>query len=285
MSSATPDSMTRTGDGRGSAGCALVVAALSLGLPACVEEGGREGSSLPPTARAEAELYAEVAQALQGGLEPVAESAGEDPSAGTGGDAGDAGAETGGPADDGAPGSGDASVVAAVLVDGEGAYWLHGVRYLSHDPGVTHEVDEATQLCRQVARFALEHYLPAVTLETNGLGRFLPALLRRELDRLGYACAVVEHVSSRSKDQRILDAFDPLLAAGALHAHAGVWASGLIEEMREWSPIGQNRDDGLDAVSGCLLTQPVRIPMAMPGGRRPSWRELRPATAVTAFDV
>lgn len=84
----------------------------------------------------------------------------------------------------GAPGAGDASVVAAVFVDGDGTYWLHGIRYLSHDPVLVGEVDEATQLCRQVAQFAEQMYLPSITLETNGLGRFLPALLRRELHRL-----------------------------------------------------------------------------------------------------
>jgi hypothetical protein len=47
----------------------------------------------------------------------------------------------------GAPGSGDASVVAAVFVDEDGFYWLHGIRYLRHDPARVNEVDEATQLC------------------------------------------------------------------------------------------------------------------------------------------
>ena len=53
----------------------------------------------------------------------------------------------------GAPDIGDASVVAAVFVDEAGAYWLHDIRYLNHDPAQRHEVDEATQLCRQVAAF------------------------------------------------------------------------------------------------------------------------------------
>ena len=78
--------------------------------------------------------------------------------------------------------------------------------------------------------------LPAIMIETNGLGRFLPALLRRELGAAGLACAVVEQFSHTSKEQRILDAFDPLLAAGALHAHASVWSTPFIEEMREWRP-------------------------------------------------
>ena len=171
----------------------------------------------------------------------------------------------------GSPGSGDASVVAAVFVDGDGGYWLQGIQYLTHDPSLIGEVDEATQLCRHVARFAEALFLPSITLETNGLGRFLPALLRRELDRRGVACAVIEHASHRSKDQRILDAFDPLLAAGALRAHASVWATRFIEEMREWRPGQRRLDDGLDAVSGCLLSEPVRLRRSGPGRRR-DWR-------------
>jgi hypothetical protein len=184
----------------------------------------------------------------------------------------------------GAPDIGDASVVAAVFVDELGTYWLHDIRYLNHDPAQRHEVDEATQLCRQVATFARELYLPSVTIETNGLGRFLPALLRRELHALGLACAVLEHVSRSNKEQRILQAFDPLLAAGALHAHAGVWATPFIDEMREWRPRRRCRDDGLDAVSGCLLAEPVRLPRSG-AGRRQDWRPGRsPHQAIVTFD-
>jgi hypothetical protein len=172
-------------------------------------------------------------------------------------------------------------VVAAVFVDAEGGYWLHAVRYLSHDPTQLQETDEATQLCRQVAEFALQMHLPAITIETNGLGRFLPALLRRELGATRVACAVVEQFSHSSKEQRILDAFDPLLAADALHAHAGVWSTPFIEEMREWRPARRCRDDGLDAVSGCLLAEPVRLRRYAPGPRR-DWR---PGSAAQAAAV
>ncbi len=184
----------------------------------------------------------------------------------------------------GAPNVGDASVVAAVFVDEAGGYWLHDIRYLNHDPAQRRDVDEATQMCRQVAAFVRELYLPSVTIETNGLGRFLPALLRRELEGLGLASPVLEHVSRSNKEQRILQAFDPLLAASALRAHAAVWASPFIEEMREWRPGRRCRDDGLDAVSGCLLAEPVRLPRVGPG-RRFDWRPRRmPQTATTDFN-
>ncbi|MGE5503268.1 MAG: phage terminase large subunit [Actinomycetota bacterium] len=184
----------------------------------------------------------------------------------------------------GAPGKGDSSVVAAVFTDEDGGYWLHRVAYLTHDPART-DVDEATQLCRQVAAFVAELYLPAVTLETNGVGRFLPGLLRRELAARGTPCAVVETASKRAKDARIVEAFDAPLAAGALHAHRSVWNTPFIAEMREWQPGGKSRDDGLDAVAGCLLAQPVRLSRPTRPAGRPDWRPGGGLAAETSFDV
>ncbi|MBI2235782.1 MAG: phage terminase large subunit [Magnetospirillum sp.] len=185
----------------------------------------------------------------------------------------------------GAPGKGDASVVAAVFTDEDGGYWLHRVRYLTHDPRQS-ETDEATQLCRQVAEFVRDLHLPAVRLETNGLGRFLPGLLRRELAAGGVPCAVVGAASTRAKDSRIVEAFDAVLAAGALHAHRSVWTTPFIAEMREWLPGGKARDDGLDAVAGCLLSQPVRLsrPLGKPLERR-DWRPGGSLTVPTEFDL
>jgi hypothetical protein len=173
----------------------------------------------------------------------------------------------------GAPGKGDSSVVAAVFTDEQGGYWLHRVRYLTHDPARA-DTDEASQLCRQVAEFARDLFLPSVTLETNGLGRFLPGLLRRELAAQGVPCAVIEVASRKAKDQRIVDAFDAVLAAGALNAHRSVWDTPFVAEMREWQPGGKCRDDGLDAVAGCLLSQPVRLGRLPPAGSadRRDWR-------------
>ncbi|MGI9508020.1 MAG: phage terminase large subunit [Geminicoccaceae bacterium] len=171
----------------------------------------------------------------------------------------------------GSPDRGDSSVVAAVFLDDDGGYWLHDIRYLLHDPNHSEHVDEATQLCRQVVEFARELHLPSITIETNGLGRFLPAVLRREFSVRGYGCSVLEHASHRSKDERILDAFDPVLAAGALRAHERVWRTPFIDEMRDWRPGRRGRDDGLDAVSACILTEPVRL-RRPPAAKGRSWR-------------
>ena len=184
----------------------------------------------------------------------------------------------------GAPGKGDASVIACIFTDEDGQYRLHRVLYMEHQPNS--ETDEASQLCGQVAQFVKTNHLPAVRLETNGLGRFLPGLLRRELAQAGVRCAVIEETSRRSKDARIIDAFDAPLAAGALWAHRSVWSTPFLTEMREWRPATNGADDGLDAVSGCLLSEPVRLPRTIAAGAAPDWRPGSEGwKARTEFDV
>lgn len=159
----------------------------------------------------------------------------------------------------GRPGRGDGCVIAAVFTDADGDYWLHGIEYLTHNPALADDMDEATQLCRQAVSFARRHYVPAVTIETNGVGKFLPGLFRREVGRAGLTCAVLEHNSSRAKAARILEAFDAVLAAGRLHISNRARAGKFVSEMRDWRPDGNTPDDGLDAVAGCLLAEPVRL--------------------------
>jgi hypothetical protein len=160
----------------------------------------------------------------------------------------------------GASANGDGSVIAIVFSDRDGGYWLHDLQYLQVDPHSG--VDEATQQCRQVAAFLRRNRAPSVNVEVNGVGRFLPGLLRREMGLAGVGGAVVERSSHQPKDVRIVDGFDALLAAGALNARRAIWETPFVMEMREWRPGGgyNGPDDGLDAVSGCLLSEPVRLP-------------------------
>ncbi len=167
--------------------------------------------------------------------------------------------------------TGDRSVVAVVFTDAQGHYWLHDVRYLEPPREELGRRDEASHFCRQVAAFARLNRVPLVTVEQNGVGQFLPSILRREMAEAGLACGVRAVAATRAKALRILDAFDARLAAGVLHAHRDVWKTPFIVEMREWRPVGGARDDGLDAVAGCLLAEPVRVePVERPRAKR-SW--------------
>lgn len=149
--------------------------------------------------------------------------------------------------------SGDGSTVAVVFTDVHGAYWCTDLAYLRHDPDLAEQIDEATQLCRQVLAIARRYHCPVITLESNGIGKFLPNLLRKVIRQTRAGVAVREHVSTRNKDRRILEAFDPVLAARSLKVHSRVLDTPLVEEMRNFVPGARNRDDGLDAVAACLL--------------------------------
>jgi len=160
----------------------------------------------------------------------------------------------------GSPERGDSSVIACVFTSDDGNYWLHRMRYLTFDPARVSQVSEADQLCGHVADFVRAWMLPSVTLETNGLGQILPTILRRTLQTRGQVCAVVEAYSSTAKDRRILEGFDAPMAAGRVYVNDAVRETPFIAEMREGRPGGHAPDDGLDAVAGCLLAEPVRLP-------------------------
>ncbi len=164
---------------------------------------------------------------------------------------------------------GDNSVVAGVFSDNEGNLYVHRLLYLT-----VPENEEATHYqCAQVAQFLKELMLPAIHLETNGIGRFLPALLRQELAYQRLSIAVLEETSHQNKIDRILGAIEPPLLNGNLYAHESVQKTPLISEMQDFTAKNNTHDDGLDAVAGCLLSEPIRL-KSIPQfyKNRPLWR-------------
>lgn len=155
-------------------------------------------------------------------------------------------------------GNGDASVVACIFTDSDGFKYLHSIQYINVDTQV--DIDEATQQCRIVCEIARSLMLPSLTIEINGIGRFLPNILRNELAKERVPCKVQEVSSSRAKDVRILEAFDVVLAAQRLFVHEDIYQTPFIREMQEWKPGRSGaHDDGLDAVAGALSLEPARI--------------------------
>jgi hypothetical protein len=154
--------------------------------------------------------------------------------------------------------SSDSSVIACVFTDEAGEYWLHDILYIRVEE--SQKEKSASVQCKQVIEFIKENHLSSIRIEKNGIGRFLPELLRQELSKTTVSCAILEENSSKSKELRIIEAFDAILANGALHAHKNVWKTPFISEMREWIPNGKCKDDGIDAVAGCLSATPIRLP-------------------------
>lgn len=183
-------------------------------------------------------------------------------------------------------GGGDGSVLAVVFGDERGDLWLQRVLYLSvpvtsQDGGG----DVASAQCREVTQAVRELHIPCVTIETNGIGKYLPGILRRELGYARIPCAVREHTNTRPKDLRILESFDTVMAAHILHAHDSVFRTPFLTEMREWKPgKSGGHDDGLDAVAGALAMAPMILNSErIPGGH--TWHGAKTHTAKTEFEV
>lgn len=152
--------------------------------------------------------------------------------------------------------SGDDSVFAVVYTDQEGNYYLHHISYIKTD---NIQEDEATHQCKLIIKIVEDLFVPSIAIEINGIGRFLPAILRRELAKRNIPCAIIEKTSSKAKHIRILESFDAITAAQSLYVHDSVRQTPFLSEMSEWVPEGKSNDDGLDAVAGALSLEPVRL--------------------------
>ena len=182
---------------------------------------------------------------------------------------------------------GDNSVIACVFTDEDGHYWLHDLEYIKIKQ---EDVDNAASLqCQKVAAFLERNHLNSVRVEANGIGKFLPGILRQTLAQKNMRVAVLEMYSSTNKAERIISAFEVLLAERALNVHKKIWSTPFIEEMREFSPEGKTHDDALDAVAGCLSSEPVRLSVKFALGEAPKinkWQGTsKQFSAQTTFEI
>ncbi len=180
---------------------------------------------------------------------------------------------------------GDHSVVAVMFADMGGNFYLHHIEYIKinkHD-----DTDEAAQQSRIVANIAKKYRLPSIAVEINGIGRFLPNILRNELTKAHAPCRVREMTSKRAKDIRILEGFDAIMAAKRLYIHTDICKTPFLMEMREWQPASKKgHDDGLDAVAGALSLQPDRLERLRGQAGSYSWaRGNNTHTAKSDFNV
>lgn len=145
--------------------------------------------------------------------------------------------------------NGDNSSFSLVLTDGAGRLYWQVCEDLEGD------ID---QQCRRIRELVVQYQIPRVEVETNGPGGFVPPILRKHLKKTG--CGVGEDHSSKNKNKRILDAFEPPISSGFLWAHVDVLNGPMWDEMLEWNPkVTDQKDDRLDSGAGAIAQTPVRI--------------------------
>lgn len=197
----------------------------------------------------------------------------------------------------------DASAVAVIFQDESGRRYLHRIVRLTgkvvefDDDGKTIVGGQVNQLCDLVEAFKL----PRVTIETNGIGKFAPDVLKGALKQRRLLCGVATEDASENKNRRILEALEPLLLTDdQLWAHVSVLDSedgeegkGLLPtQMKEWNPVvKQQPDDYLDVTAGAVTEQPERVMRAVAAddragipaqGGSDSWR---PSSGVHALEL
>jgi hypothetical protein len=157
----------------------------------------------------------------------------------------------------------DVSGFAVSLQDEGGRRYLHRVVALTGDvaefaeDGKTITGGQVFQLCNHIE----ELKLPRVSVETNGIGKFAPTVLRAAIRQRKLTCGVVEVNNTVNKNKRILETMEPLLLSrGMLWAHVDVLRGPLWNQMRDWNPgIADQPDDYIDASAGAIAEQPERF--------------------------
>lgn len=141
------------------------------------------------------------------------------------------------------------SVLSLVFTDQRGHYYWHRAVELTGD------IDEQ---CAAVVAVVRRFQLTAVAVENNGLGAFVPAILRKHLT--GTGCAVNEIARTGNKHAYILDAIETPLSGRFLWAHVSLWEGKVPDQMRDYVPgASGQRVDYLDSLAGAIMQTPARI--------------------------
>lgn len=135
--------------------------------------------------------------------------------------------------------------------------FIHDVLYLIVSDEELHPL---AKQCEMVLDFLLQHGLRRICIETNGIGNALPEIMRNAAETRNLSISIQKITNHKNKETRILDAIEPILSSGRLHAHRRVQSTPLIAEMLGWTPAGgTTHDDGLDAVAGAICAVPIPI--------------------------
>ncbi|OGO18255.1 MAG: hypothetical protein A2Z02_07310 [Chloroflexi bacterium RBG_16_48_7] len=146
----------------------------------------------------------------------------------------------------------DDSIFAVMLGDDYGRYYWQVMDILNMEV-----FDQANKVCDRI----LEYQIGGILIETNGIGGYLPSILRKVMKERGIVgCGILEKNVNENKSKRILQAYESLLSARLIHVHQSVIDNGLYDQMNDWIPTAKDqKDDMLDSGAGCIINSPNKI--------------------------
>lgn len=172
----------------------------------------------------------------------------------------------------------DESTTGLVLQDDRGRRYIHRADELTGEvaefskDGNRIIGGQVWQLCDIIEKY----HVPRITIETNGIGGFAPAVMKAALKQRRLICGVAEEPSIANKNKRILEAFEPVMSANMLWAHIDVLSGPTWDQMKDFNPSTQNQsDDYIDVEAAAITDTPQRINVHSDsdGQKRPvNWR-------------
>ena len=170
----------------------------------------------------------------------------------------------------------DGSVCVLIYRDDKNRHiFIHDVLYLVVPDEELHPL---ARQCDIVLDFIIRHGFRRICIETNGIGNALPEIMRTVASARNLTINIQNVTNNKNKENRILDAIEPVLSSGRLHAHRRVQSTPLIAEMLGWTPTSHSiHDDGLDAVAGAISCTAMPI--------HPTGRKIQTFSANTDFKI
>jgi len=178
----------------------------------------------------------------------------------------------------------DDSVISLILDDAAGNYYWQVAQALLGDFAVFSSGENSNitggqvmQVCDLIAKYAI----PQIYVETNGVGSFVPQLLRKAIRQRKLVCGVIERAATVNKNEKILAGLEGPLKSGVLWAHVDVLDGPVWDQMQQFNPVVKNQpDDYIDSGASAILEAPVRIGKLV-GNPTPDERhDWRPSTGV-----
>jgi len=158
----------------------------------------------------------------------------------------------------------DDSVLTLVLQDEGGNYYWHDAVKVEGD---------LDQQCDSACDFVKQYSAPVLDVESNGVGGFVSAAMRKRLRERGIACGINEVSQTEKKESRIVGAFEPLLQGQMLWAHERILDGLPAKQLRDWVPTKANQaDDYIDGAACAILSAPVKIRALQTAPQVSRWR-------------
>lgn len=179
---------------------------------------------------------------------------------------------------------GDVPAVALILDDAAGNYYWHVAEgmtgeFAEFSSGENSRIvgGQVLQVCDLIEKF----HIPQIYVETNGVGSFVPQLLRKAINQRRLQCGVIERTATEKKNEKILAGLEGPLKSGVLWAHVDVLDGPVWDQMKDFNPmIKQQPDDYIDAAASAILETPVRIGRLVGNSTPEQQHDWRPSAGV-----